>query len=95
MFATCAPSTPGLLPALLGQRHDDGRVPVDALLEVQRRLRVAGEQEEQAYSARRASRSSISISSKVWSLALPRAPRATEIFATVAASGASTMFRKS
>ena len=37
----------------------------------------------------------MSTSSSDWSLALPRAPSASEIFATVAASGASTMLTKS
>ena len=37
----------------------------------------------------------MSTSSSDWSFALPRAPSASETFATVAASGASTMFTKS
>ena len=38
---------PRLLAALLGQGHVDGRIAVYALLEVQRRVRVPSEEEQQ------------------------------------------------
>ena len=86
---------PGLLAPLLGQRHRDGRIPVDALLEVQRRLRVAGEEEEQA--TRRGGRAGRrSRSARRSGASRSRARRARpRPSRSVAASGASTMFRKS
>ena len=94
-FASCAPSSLASSRPLLGERRRRRTDRRSRALEVQHRLGVPGEEDDQGdgellEQARRSRSARTSGASRC-----PRAPSATETLATVSASGASTMFRKS